>query len=58
MGGGMGDVMRSRQEKQNLTELGVHWLGNGQLNASESDLMYKYHVVSNATHSVCSPFSK
>lgn len=46
MGAGVVDVMRSRQEKNNLSELGVNWLGNGQLNASESDLMYKYHVVS------------
>lgn len=42
---GVVDVMRSRQEKNNLSELGVNWLGNGHLNASESDLIYKYHVV-------------
>lgn len=46
MGAGVVDVMRSRQEKNNLSELGVNWLGKGQLNASESDLIYKYHVVS------------
>ncbi len=46
MGPGVVEVMRSRQTKNNLSELGVNWLGNGHLNASESDLMYKYHVVS------------
>lgn len=39
-------AMRSRQEKNNLSELGVNWIGKGHLNALESDLMYKYHVVS------------
>lgn len=42
---GVVDVMRCRQEKNNLSELGVNWLGNGHLNASESDIIYKYHVV-------------
>ena len=46
MGAGVVEAMRSRQTKNNLSELGVNWLGNGHLNASESDLMYKYHVVS------------
>lgn len=55
MGPGVVEVMRSRQTKNNLSELGVNWLGNGHLNASESDLMYKYHVVS---LSCVSPSSK
>lgn len=42
---GVVEVMTSRQHKNNLSELGVNWLGNGHLNASESDLKYKYHVV-------------
>lgn len=43
---GLGDVMKSRQENNNLSELQVNWIGKGNLNANESDLMYKYHVVS------------
>ena len=43
---GMVGAMRSRQEKNNLSELAVNWIGKGHLNALESDLMYKYHVVS------------
>ena len=38
-------AMRSRQERNHLSELGVNWIGKGHLNALESDLMYKYHVV-------------
>lgn len=45
----MVEAMASRQHKNNLSELGVNWLGNGHLNASESDIMYKYHVVRAAT---------
>lgn len=49
---GLADVMTSRQENQNLSELQVNWKkgtisqGKGNLNANESDLIYKYHVVS------------
>lgn len=46
MGDGVVDVMRIRQERNNLSELGVNWIGKGHLNACESDLMFKYHVVS------------
>lgn len=48
MDAGVVEAMASRQHKNNLSELGVNWLGNGHLNASESDIMYKYHVVSAA----------
>lgn len=45
-GGAMIDVMNARRQKKNLSELQLNWVGKGHLNASESDLMYKYHVVS------------
>lgn len=41
--------MRTRQERNHLSELGVNWIGKGHLNALESDLMYKYHVVRSMT---------
>lgn len=44
--GDKADVMSNRQEKNNLSELQVNWIGKCHLNAGESDLMYKYHVVS------------
>lgn len=46
MDAGVTEAMRSRQEKNHLSELGVNWVGKGHLNASESDIMYKYHIVS------------
>lgn len=44
--GGPADAMKARQEKHNLSELQVNWFGKANLNASKSDLIYKYHVVS------------
>lgn len=46
MTSGVAEAMKARQGKYGLSELGVNWIGRGGLNASESDLIYKYHVVS------------
>lgn len=40
------DAMDARREKKKVSELQLNWIGKGHLNAGESDLMYKYHVVS------------
>lgn len=41
----MAEAMKLRLEKNNLSELGVNWNGKSHLNATESDVSYKYHLV-------------
>lgn len=46
--------MKPRQESNcHHSELQTNWVGKGNLNAGESDLMYKYHVVSIVNESSC-----